>query len=742
MTTCSTHINSVSKDNASFSAAPPPKWCPELQIYIDGTIDQSSAAQSHIDHVLSNKLPLYVFGYGSLCWNPGDGILSHPKVSKMLGRAVGYQRCWGQKSADHRGHIFFPGLVCTLLSDEEVRTLQREHVGLLGDDDDDGDDHGENGNQKEDDPKVSLTEGLVYTIPHELIQQCLDELDFREKGGYARDLIDVVVFDDMVDQEQSGCTQEVVGKQKRTIKAILYRGTPDNPAFSRRALLDEIYSAAIMSIAQGPSGDNYAYLHQLNEFLVTATSSAGFEDELESFVGDTRTGRLTALSKFLQEHQLYFLFGGGSNQYNQLLLESSTKHYYNAAKLVNGEEAHELKEIVLIVPKGPKHLEEDTRMELSVHRPKKLFAGGGHSALLTHYGNFYIWGWNESNQLGRSEHGMNDSLDHSIHELGEKHPIVPPLDIKVETAALGHNHTLIIEKDTGYLYAFGDDNRGQVSGESKIGRSTNDSVVIQKLDLGRFVDVAAGLFHSAAITIDGELVTFGCGRYGQSLSSMTEKDVKVGRWKPDDGSRLVKVACGRRHTVVLDEHGRVYTMGENKYNQLGRTLPVDTRRDQNMKLVDGFLGEKGSGCIGIDCGWSHTIAIVETSSGDGIRKLYGWGRNDKGQLSFDRKETSIVQPREIVVNSENVGIKDACCGSESLSVLDHNNDILSCGWNEHGNLAVGHSSDIHNFSKVSGARLCTPFHGDIKENGRVLLASGGAHLLTTIVSNHNHLTNF
>eukprot|EP00957_Ditylum_brightwellii_P067343 5111141-Ditylum_brightwellii.AAC.1 len=57
-----------------------------------------------------------------------------------LGRAVGWKRCWSQKSADHRGTPEFPGLVCTLLTDEEVRSIiaaeekrkngqMREHVG-------------------------------------------------------------------------------------------------------------------------------------------------------------------------------------------------------------------------------------------------------------------------------------------------------------------------------------------------------------------------------------------------------------------------------------------------------------------------------------------------------------------------------------------------------------------------------------------------------------------------------------
>ena len=54
---------------------------------------------------------------------------------------------------------------------------------------------------------------------------------------YARDVCEVV-------EEES----------KKSYKALLYRGTPENPAFSSRALLDLPFSAAIMSVSVGPSG--------------------------------------------------------------------------------------------------------------------------------------------------------------------------------------------------------------------------------------------------------------------------------------------------------------------------------------------------------------------------------------------------------------------------------------------------------------------------------------------------------
>ena len=70
-----------------------------------------------------------------------------------------YRRCWAQKSTDHRGLPSFPGNVCALLKDAEVRKLR----SLPYDEE-------------------TLTEGIIFAVPPDLIEECLAELDFREKG--------------------------------------------------------------------------------------------------------------------------------------------------------------------------------------------------------------------------------------------------------------------------------------------------------------------------------------------------------------------------------------------------------------------------------------------------------------------------------------------------------------------------------------------------------------------------------
>lgn len=147
--------------------SPQPVWDPVAQIYVSGKLPENANVRQMLDH---NDGVLRLFGYGSLCWNPGgaatdESVLTHASVTTCTGYCVGYRRVWAQKSTDHRGTPYFPGLVCTLLTDAEYRSFQHDSTTT-------------NNSQYE----TSLTEGVLYVIPPALVERCLEELDFREKG--------------------------------------------------------------------------------------------------------------------------------------------------------------------------------------------------------------------------------------------------------------------------------------------------------------------------------------------------------------------------------------------------------------------------------------------------------------------------------------------------------------------------------------------------------------------------------
>lgn len=732
---------------ANHSPPPPPPaaaakdngimWDPVSQTYAGGAVPSHGSALDLDELLAANSGRLKIFGYGSLCWNPGaDGVLSRAslpedngrrgtgvagdanrsgrQVTTAPGRVLGYQRCWCQRSADHRGTPDFNGIVCTLLSDAEVGQLCPGAE------------------------RPSTTEGLIYTVGEELVGECLAELDFREKGGYARDVIDVV-------EDSTG----------QTVKALLYRGTPDNPAFWRRTLLDPPLAAAVISVAVGPSGPNDSYLFRLESFLDHATRPA---QSTGAGAGDVRTGELAEMVRgFQTEARPYFLCGSGSNEHGQLLLGRSIKlsgaRYQGASGGGEREgdtnarermdEVRELTEMLLVVPRqGRKDSSEDFLNEESAaghvarHDPRFLYAGGGHSALLTRGGDFYLWGWNNVGQLGRAPFpgGLPSSSD----------PVPPLAGIRVARAALGHTHTLVIEADTERVFGFGDDGRGQVSGGGDGDVARGPSHVPRtpvELSHERCVDVAAGLFHSAAVTRGGELVTWGCGRFGQRLVTSRGAST-VGRWRPDDGSKLVRAACGRRHTVALDEHGRVWTLGDNKYGQLGRTAGAGvTASHVEPQLVEGPLGRVDSGCFDIRSGWSHVLAVVRDGRTDEVT-LFGWGRNDKGQLGTGTSPRGYVSVPRVLRPSTGargdndgraVSILSARCGAECSHVLDAGGTIHSTGWNEHGNLGVSGEGGVYDeccssWTVTAGARVTAPSHGGAQAVEKIF-AVGGAHMV-------------
>ena len=408
------------------------------------------------------------------------------------------------------------------------------------------------------------------------------------------------------------------------------------------------------------------------------------------------------------------------------------------------DEVGELTEMLLVVPRqgGNDNSEDFLDKGLATghtveHDPKSLYAGGGHSALLTRGGDLYLWGWNHVGQLGRASipRGPPSSLN----------PVPSLAGIRVARAALGHSHTLVIEAGTERVFAFGDDGRGQASGGGEVGDAacapSHAPRTPAELSRERCVDVAAGLFHSAAVTRGGELVTWGCGRFGQRLvagGGSGGASSTVGRWRPADGSRLVRVACGRRHTAALDDRGRVWTLGDNKYGQLGR---ADGAGSAEPQLVEGPLGRVDSGCFDIRSGWSHVLAVAR--DGDtGEVALFGWGRNDKGQLGMGTSPQDHVSvPRALRPLTGARGddgrraasILSARCGAECSHVLDAEGTIHSTGWNEHGNLGVaedrGDDGECCASWTVSvGARVTAPPLGR-SQAGDKIFAAGGAHMI-------------
>ena len=137
--------------------------------------------------------------------------------------------------------------------------------------------------------------------------------------------------------------------------------------------------------------------------------------------------------------------------------------------------------------------------------------------------------------------------------------------------------------------------------------------------------VAAGCFHSAAVTVEGELWVWGegtCGilGLGDSRPRLTPTLVQGGLRADWDGARVRLVACSDQHSIVLTSDGAVWTFGDGIGSTMGHhhveNVMVPTRIAQTAF---------GGADIVTVAAYGNASAAV---TADGL--LYCWGAGNLG----------------------------------------------------------------------------------------------------------------
>jgi cation transport regulator ChaC len=187
--------------------------------------------------------PLWIFGYGSLCWKS-----EFPFERKVDCSLQGWTRLFWQKSMDHRGTPSNPGRVVTVIPDSELAALGFG-AELTG----------------------SVTCGVAYLVAADKAEEVLANLDFREKGGYTRAVVEVLAADGTA------------------LRALLYTGNSSNPNLDPAQSIGSTAGiAALIAKAKGPSGPNADYLRKLAAYLRSVGSKDahvfGLERQVEELL--------------------------------------------------------------------------------------------------------------------------------------------------------------------------------------------------------------------------------------------------------------------------------------------------------------------------------------------------------------------------------------------------------------------------------------------------------------------------
>lgn len=250
---------------------------------------------------------------------------------------------------------------------------------------------------------------------------------------------------------------------------------------------------------------------------------------------------------------------------------------------------------------------------------KQIATGTSHSLALTTDGRLYTWGYNHNGQLGTG-YARNRTAPVEIP--------LPPAAANTTWAQVtaGNNHTLALTAD-GRLFAWGGNAYGQLGFGSTAPSLLPVAVGISKKTAKlRWAHVAAGRFHSVAVTTDGRLYAWGSNRFGQladadDFQHSTPTAVSLpARW-----ARVVwkQAAAGDAHSLALSADGRLIAWGNNCAGQLG---DGGTARQLQPVAVALPLNTTGAMWTQVASGSFHTMAY--TSDG----RLGAWGCNAFGQL--------------------------------------------------------------------------------------------------------------
>ncbi|XP_056297890.1 probable E3 ubiquitin-protein ligase HERC4 [Pseudoliparis swirei] len=278
----------------------------------------------------------------------------------------------------------------------------------------------------------------------------------------------------------------------------------------------------------------------------------------------------------------------------------------------------------------------------------QVACGNSHSLALTRGGDVFSWGLNSHGQLGL---GKEVALQY-VPDL-----LVALTGVAVTQISAGATHTLFLTLP-GRVYCCGANAAGQL-GLNRVDANGRFNVCMVPALRARGVSfISCGEAHSAALTRDGEVLTFGEGRYGQ-LGHDSSADELIPRRVDGLHGPAAQISCGRRHTLVLGSSGQLWAFGNGAKGQIGTGRSEDSLTPTVVEFPGTTEGAAaGPNDLRISAGWNTSFTYTSpTQSGGQITgrldetKLQRWLSASPGDAEAKREITSMFLTSSSLVSS-------------------------------------------------------------------------------------------
>lgn len=233
-------------------------------------------------------------------------------------------------------------------------------------------------------------------------------------------------------------------------------------------------------------------------------------------------------------------------------------------------------------------------------------------------------------------------------------------------------HSLAIGSN-GELWSWGDGDYGKLGHGDSV--TQKQPQLIESLRSRHVIQADCGHRHSACVTEDGGLFTWGEGDYGRlGLGDALQRAVPV---QVNEIVNAGQVACGFNHTLVVARDGStVWSFGAAENGKLGHG---DTQRQFKPKVIDTFNDKI---VRKVACGTQVSAAVTT----DGQLYTWGFGACIGGGLA----DETVLTPR-LVTSLANFHIVDVAVGDNHIIALSIDSKVFTWGNNQNGQCGIGNT---------------------------------------------------
>ncbi|GAB2288964.1 hypothetical protein Dimus_023269 [Dionaea muscipula] len=150
------------------------------------------------------------------------------------------------------------------------------------------------------------------------------------------------------------------------------------------------------------------------------------------------------------------------------------------------------------------------------------------------------------------------------------------------------------------------------------------------------VDEIFGDSRAVELPTKSAIYVWGYNQRGQTGRTGKDRDLRIPRQLPPElfgcpssggagmRTRWLDVACGREHTAAVASDGSLFTWGANDFGQLGDGTEESRKYPEKVKYLEKVFVKS------VSCGAQCTAAIGEPCENDGSTstgRLWVWGQN-------------------------------------------------------------------------------------------------------------------